>query len=159
MNITLICVGRLKEKYWKDAVSEYEKRLSRYCRLKIEEVADEPAPEQLHDGDRERVMAKEAERIRKKIPSGSYIAALAVEGKAFSSEELSAWMDRLWTGSVSSLTLIIGGSLGIHPSLLKEADILLSFSRMTFPHQLMRVITLEQLYRAFKISSGEPYHK
>ncbi len=159
MTITVICVGKLKEKYWTAAVSEYSKRLSRFCRLQVIEVADEPAPEPVRAGDRERILSKEAERIRKKIPAGSHVTALAVDGKPFSSEEFSAWMDGLRVSGISSLTLLIGGSLGIHEDLLRESDMRLSFSRMTFPHQLMRVITLEQIYRAFKISSGEPYHK
>ena len=159
MTITVICVGKLKEKFWTAAVAEYSKRLSRFCRLQIIEVADEPAPEPVHEGDRENILRREAERIRKKIPAGSLVAALAVDGKPFSSEEFSAWMDSLRVSGTSSLTLLIGGSLGLHEDLLKSSQMRLSFSRMTFPHQLMRVITLEQIYRAFKISCGEPYHK
>ena len=149
MNINIICVGRLKEKYWTDAVAEYSKRLQRYVNLKIIELADEKAPENLSESQKEQVMNKEGIRILKSIPEGSFIITLEIEGKQLSSEELAGFIS----------DKIIGGSLGLGKEVLKRSNFHLSFSKMTFPHQLMRVILLEQIYRAEKINSNEPYHK
>ena len=150
MKITLITVGKVKEKYLRDAIAEYSKRLGRYCKLDIVEVADEKTPEHAGEGLERQIKAKEGERIARYIRD---------EGKQLTSEELAAKIDGLGLHGTSHIQLIIGGSLGLDPSILQRADYLLSFSRMTFPHQLMRVILLEQIYRAYKINAGEPYHK
>ena len=159
MKITVLAVGKIKERFYTDAVSEYAKRLSRYCRLEIVEVADEKTP----DGDGEamerKIKEKEGERLLSHIKDNMYVIALAIEGKARSSEELSGRLDNLGLQGNSDIAFVIGGSLGLSEAVLKRADEALSFSRMTFPHQLMRVILLEQIYRSFKIQHGEPYHK
>ena len=155
MKITLITVGKVKEKYLRDAIAEYSKRLGRYCKLDIVEVADEKTPEHASDG----LEAKEGERIAKHIRDDAFVIALAIEGKQLTSEQLAAKINDLGLHGTSHIQLIIGGSLGLDPAILKRADYLLSFSKMTFPHQLMRVILLEQIYRAYKINAGEPYHK
>ena len=159
MNINIICVGRLKEKYWADAVGEYSKRLSRYVNLKIIELADEKAPETMSDAQKEMVLEKEGARIIKSIPERSFAVTLEIGGKSLSSEELAEFLSAKMLHSVSSLTFIIGGSLGLSHEVIKRAGFHLSFSRMTFPHQMMRVILLEQIYRAEKIICNEPYHK
>ncbi|MCJ7856051.1 23S rRNA (pseudouridine(1915)-N(3))-methyltransferase RlmH [Lachnospiraceae bacterium NSJ-143] len=159
MNINIICVGRLKEKYWADAVGEYSKRLSRYVNLKIIELADEKAPETMSDAQKEMVLEKEGARIIKSIPESSFAVTLEIGGKSLSSEELAEFLSEKMLHSVSSLTFIIGGSLGLSHEVIKRAGFHLSFSRMTFPHQMMRVILLEQIYRAEKIICNEPYHK
>ena len=148
MKISLITVGKVKEQYLRDAIAEYSKRLSRYCKLDIVEVADEKTPEHASEGVERQIKAKEGERIAKHIRDDAFVIALAIEGQQLTSEELA-----------QKIQLIIGGSLGLDPTIVKRADYLLSFSKMTFPHQLMRVILLEQLYRAYKINAGEPYHK
>jgi len=159
VKITILCVGKIKEKYFVDAIKEYSKRLSRYCKLDIVEVADEKTP----DGASELVVAqikeKEGERMEKYIPENAYVIALAIEGKKLTSEKLSEKIDTLGVSGVSQIVFLIGGSLGMSDLLLKRADYLLSFSDMTFPHQLMRVILLEQIYRSYRIIHGEPYHK
>lgn len=159
MNINIICVGRLKEKYWTDAVAEYSKRLQRYVNLKTIELADEKAPENLSESQKEQVMNKEGVRILKSIPEGSFIITLEIEGKQLSSEELAGFISDKMTNGISSISFVIGGSLGLGKEVLKRSNFHLSFSKMTFPHQLMRVILLEQIYRAEKINSNEPYHK
>ena len=159
MKISLITVGKVKEQYLRDAIAEYSKRLSRYCKLDIVEVADEKTPEHASEGVERRIKAKEGERIAKHIRDDAFVIALAIEGKQLTSEELAQKIDGLGVHGTSHIQLIIGGSLGLDPTILKRADYLLSFSKMTFPHQLMRVILLEQLYRAYKINAGEPYHK
>ena len=159
MNINIICVGRLKEKYWADAVGEYSKRLSRYVNLKIIELADEKAPETMSDAQKEMVLEKEGARIIKSLPESSFAVTLEIGGKSLSSEELAEFLSEKMLHSVSSLTFIIGGSLGLSHEVIKRAGFHLSFSRMTFPHQMMRVILLEQIYRAEKIICNEPYHK
>ena len=159
MKIHIICVGKLKESYWRDAIAEYEKRLGRYGKIEIRQVADEKTPETLSRTEEEMVKQKEGERLLKQIPSDAYVVALALEGKALSSEELADFMAEKMSGGISSFAFIIGGSLGLDTKLLKRADYLLSASKLTFPHQMMRVILLEQLYRAFKIMNHEPYHK
>ena len=159
MKISLIAVGKVKEKYLRDAIVEYSKRLSRYCKLDIVEVADEKTPEHASEGVERQIKAKEGERIAKHIRDDAFVIALAIEGQQLTSEELARKIDGLGLHGTSHIQLIIGSSLGLDPAILKRADYLLSFSKMTFPHQLMRVILLEQIYRAYKINAGEPYHK
>lgn len=159
MKITLITVGKVKESYLRDAIAEYSKRLSRYCKLDIVEVADEKTPDNASDAVERQIKAKEGERIAKHIKDDAFVIALAINGKMLSSEELAAKINTLGIQGTSHIQLIIGGSLGIDDAILRRADFLLSFSKMTFPHQLMRVILLEQIYRAYKINAHEPYHK
>ncbi|WP_088007179.1 23S rRNA (pseudouridine(1915)-N(3))-methyltransferase RlmH [Indiicoccus explosivorum] len=159
MNITILTVGKLKEKYLKQGISEYIKRLNAYAKIAEIEIPDEKAPENLSGADMELVKQKEGERILSKIPADAHVIALAIDGKMKSSEQLAADLDRLATYGKSKITFVIGGSLGLHADVLKRADEKLSFSLMTFPHQLMRLILLEQVYRAFRIMKGEPYHK
>ncbi|MCY7769419.1 23S rRNA (pseudouridine(1915)-N(3))-methyltransferase RlmH [Bacillus haynesii] len=159
MNISIVAIGKLKEKYLKQGIDEYIKRLSAYAKVDIIEMPDEKAPENLSDQDMKIVKDKEGERILSKISPDAHVIALAIEGKMKSSEELADNMDRLATYGKSKVTFVIGGSLGLSDAVLKRADEKLSFSRMTFPHQLMRLILLEQVYRAFRINRGEPYHK
>ncbi|MCI4127747.1 23S rRNA (pseudouridine(1915)-N(3))-methyltransferase RlmH [Bacillus haynesii] len=159
MNISIVAIGKLKEKYLKQGIDEYIKRLSAYAKVNIIELPDEKAPENLSDQDMKIVKEKEGERILSKISPDAHVIALAIEGKMKSSEELADNMDRLATYGKSKVTFVIGGSLGLSDAVLKRADEKLSFSRMTFPHQLMRLILLEQVYRAFRINRGEPYHK
>ncbi len=159
MKITILCVGKIKEKYFTDAVAEYIKRISRYHKLEIVEVPDEKTPDGAGEALNAQIMAREGERILAKIKEGSYIAALAIEGKQLSSEQLAEKLETLALGGSSHVTFVIGGSLGLAEEVKKRADFLLSFSEMTFPHQLMRVVLLEQIYRCCKISAHEPYHK
>lgn len=159
MKITLIAVGKLKEKYLKEAVSEYSKRLGRYCKLEIIEVSDEKTPEQASQTAEEQIREKEGERILKHIKDDMYVIALEIQGKMLSSEELAAKMEDLGIQGKSHIAFVIGGSIGLGKEVLKRADESLSFSKMTFPHQLMRVILLEQVYRGYRIINGEPYHK
>ncbi len=159
MNITIVTVGKLKEKYLKMGIEEFSKRLGAYAKVNVVEVADEKAPESLSDADMEIVKKKEAERILAKVGSDTYVIALAIEGKMKTSEELAADLESLMTYGRSKVAFVIGGSLGLHDSVIKRADELLSFSKMTFPHQMMKLILLEQVYRAFRIIKGEPYHK
>ena len=157
MRITVVCVGKIKEKFYTQAVEEYSKRLSRYCKLDIVELADEKTPDNASDV--EQIKNKEGERILSAIKDDAYVCALAIEGKMLDSVELSEKIDRLGIEGTSNITFVIGGSLGLADAVLKRADYKLSFSRMTFPHQLMRVILLEQIYRAYRIMKNEPYHK
>ncbi len=159
MNITIVTVGKLKEKYLKMGIEEFSKRLGAYAKINLVEVADEKAPESLSDADMEIVKKKEAERILAKIGADTYVIALAIEGKMKTSEELAADLESLMTYGRSKVAFVIGGSLGLHDSVIKRADELLSFSKMTFPHQMMKLILLEQVYRAFRIMKNEPYHK
>ncbi|MBE0313557.1 MULTISPECIES: 23S rRNA (pseudouridine(1915)-N(3))-methyltransferase RlmH [Bacillaceae] len=159
MNISIITVGKLKEKYLKQGIEEYTKRLSSYSKIEIIEVPDEKAPEVLSEAEMIQVKDKEGERILAKVPADAHVIALAIEGKQKSSEELAETLDKLATYGKSKVTFIIGGSLGLSSQVLKRADDKLSFSKMTFPHQLMRLILVEQVYRAFRINRGEPYHK
>jgi len=159
VNIDIICVGKLKEQYLRDAVQEYTKRLSRYCKIHIVEVKDEMAPANPSFGDEERILLAEGDRVAKKIREGAYVIALDIKGEQVSSEALAQRLqERMLQGS-SHFIFIIGGSLGLHASILEASDWRLSFSKMTFPHQLMRVILCEQLYRSFTILKGEKYHK
>ena len=159
MKITVLCVGKIKEKFFADAIKEYSKRLSRYCKLEIVEVADEKTPDGASDLVVSQIKYKEAERMEKYLPDSAYVIALAIEGKKLTSEKLAEKIDTLGITGTSHLVFLIGGSLGMSDRLLKRADYLLSFSDMTFPHQLMRVILLEQIYRSYRIIHGEPYHK
>ncbi|WP_430482481.1 23S rRNA (pseudouridine(1915)-N(3))-methyltransferase RlmH [Rossellomorea marisflavi] len=159
MNITIITVGKLKEKYLKQGIAEYTKRLGAYAKIYIIELADEKAPEVLSDSEMQQVKNKEGERILSKISPDHHVIALAIQGKMKSSEELADTLDKLATYGKSKVAFIIGGSLGLSDDVLKRADEKLSFSKMTFPHQLMRLVLVEQVYRAFRINRGEPYHK
>ena len=159
MKITVLCVGKVKEKFFTDAIKEYSKRLSRYCKLEIVEVADEKTPDGASELVVSQIKEKEAERMEKYLPDSAYVIALALEGKKLTSEKLAEKIDSLGISGTSHLVFLIGGSLGMSDRLLKRADYLLSFSDMTFPHQLMRVILLEQIYRSYRIIHGEPYHK
>lgn len=159
MNITVISVGKLKEKYLKLGIEEFSKRLSKYCKLDMIELDDEKCPENLSDKDMEIVKNKEGNKILSKIKHNSYVIALAIDGKNLSSEELASTISNLAVRGNSHITFVIGGSLGLSSEVLKRADYKLSFSKMTFPHQLMKLILLEQVYRAFRINNKEPYHK
>jgi 23S rRNA (pseudouridine1915-N3)-methyltransferase len=159
MNITIATVGKVKDKYMIMGIEEFSKRLKPYAKISIVEVADEKAPENLSEADMEIVKKKEAERLLAKIGESDYVIALAIEGKMKTSEELAAGLESLATYGRSKVSFVIGGSLGLHESIYKRADELLSFSKMTFPHQLMKLILMEQVYRAFKIMKNEPYHK
>lgn len=159
MKITLITVGKLKERYLEAAVQEYSKRLRRYCDLEICQVADEKTPDGAGRAMEEQILEKEGGRILEKIRPHSYVIALAIQGEMPSSEALAAKLEKLGVDGISQIVLVIGGSLGLSKAVLSRADYLLSFSKLTFPHQLMRVILLEQLYRSFKIIRHEPYHK
>lgn len=159
MKITVIAVGKIKEKFYTDAIAEYSKRLSRYCRLEVIQVADEKTPDGASEAQERQIKEKEGSRILAQIKDGAYVIALAVQGTMLSSEQLASKLNKLGVAGQSQIVLIIGGSLGLSDEVLKRADYHLSFSPMTFPHQLMRVILLEQIYRSYRIISGEPYHK
>lgn len=159
MRITVVGVGKIKEKYLTMAIDEYAKRLSRYCKLEIIELADEKTPDNASEAEELQIKKKEGERILKHIKDGAFVIALAIEGKQLSSTELADKMQSLGVNGESNLVFVIGGSLGLDQEVLKRADYLLSFSKMTFPHQVMRMILLEQVYRGFRIIHGEPYHK
>jgi len=159
LKITVISVGKLKEKYWQAALEEYRKRLGRYCRLSLIEVADEKCPEKISPAEQEIVKAKEADRIRGHIPRDSLLVTLEIQGKTRSSEQFASWIDGVPHRGRDHITFLIGGSLGLDSGLCRSSDLALSFSPMTFPHQLMRIILLEQIYRAFRINRNEPYHK
>lgn len=159
MKVTIITVGKLKETYLKQAVAEYSKRLGKYCNLEILEVADEKTPDKASEILEEQIREKEGQRILKLIREDAYVITLEILGKLLTSEELAAKLDSLGIQGKSHITFVIGGSLGLSKEVMKRSDYALSFSKMTFPHQLMRVILLEQIYRSYRINSGEPYHK
>lgn len=159
MRITLVTVGKIKEKYFEDAIAEYSKRLSRYCRLEILQVADEKTPDGASAALEEQIREKEGDRILSKIRPDAYVIALAIQGQMLDSEQLAGKLEKLGVGGISQIVFVIGGSLGLSQAVLARADYQLSFSRMTFPHQLMRVVLLEQIYRSYRIISNEPYHK
>lgn len=159
IQITFISVGKIKEKYFVAAIEEYEKRLKRYATVNLIELKDEAVPDNLSEAEKLFVLKKEGERIIEKIPHSAYVVALCVEGKELSSEELSKFINAKTLGGISHLVFIIGGSLGLSDEVKKRADFKLSFSKMTFPHRLMKVILLEQIYRAFTIIEGKTYHK
>ncbi|GGD02341.1 23S rRNA (pseudouridine(1915)-N(3))-methyltransferase RlmH [Pontibacillus salipaludis] len=159
MKITIISVGKLKEKYLKQGIQEYEKRLSSYASIDLIEVPDEKAPENLSEAQMEEVKQKEGERILAKVNPDAHVVTLEIEGKMLTSEKLAKELDQLATYGKSKVTFIIGGSLGLSDEVMNRSDFALSFSKMTLPHQLMRLVLLEQIYRAFRINRGEPYHK
>ncbi|WP_277584062.1 23S rRNA (pseudouridine(1915)-N(3))-methyltransferase RlmH [Psychrobacillus antarcticus] len=159
MNIQIVSVGKLKEKYLKMGIEEYTKRLGAYAKIDLVEVADEKAPENLSEADMEIVKKKESDRILAKIGADTYVIALAIEGKMKTSEQLAGDIESLMTYGRSKITFVIGGSLGLHEDVMKRSDEKLSFSKMTLPHQLMKLVLVEQIYRAFRIMKGEPYHK
>lgn len=159
MKITLITVGKIKEKYLRDAAAEYSKRLSRYCKLEIIEVADEKTPDRAGRTLEDTIRSKEGERLLKYIKEDMYVITLEIEGKMLSSEEFAEKIESLGVQGKSSIAFVIGGSIGLGKEVMRRSDCAISFSKMTFPHQLMRVILLEQVYRGYRIISGEPYHK
>ncbi|WP_029321486.1 23S rRNA (pseudouridine(1915)-N(3))-methyltransferase RlmH [Butyrivibrio sp. AE3004] len=159
MAIDILCVGKIKEKYWNEAILEYSKRLSRYCRLNIIEVQDEKTPDNAPEAIEKQIKEKEGERILKNMDSKALKFALAIDGKNFSSPGFADMIEKESVMGISKMQFIIGGSLGLSDEVLKTCDKKLSFSAMTFPHQMMRVILLEQIYRAYRIINGEPYHK
>ncbi|MDM5251016.1 MULTISPECIES: 23S rRNA (pseudouridine(1915)-N(3))-methyltransferase RlmH [unclassified Lysinibacillus] len=159
MNITIVSVGKLKEKYLKMGIDEYVKRLGGYAKMDVIEVPDEKAPEQLSDAEMEIVKKKEGERILSKIGPDTYVIALAINGKMKTSEQMAADLESLMTYGKSKIAFVIGGSLGLHDDVLKRADEQQSFGKMTLPHQLMKLVLVEQVYRSFRIMKGEPYHK
>ena len=159
MKITVLTVGKIKEKYLKDAIAEYSKRLSKYCKLNIIEVADEKTPDQASAAVEESIREKEGERLLKHIKEDAFVMTLEIQGKQITSEELAGKLEKLGVAGTSHIMFVIGGSIGLSSSVLARSDFALSFSKMTFPHQLMRVILLEQVYRSYRIIQGEPYHK
>lgn len=159
MKVTVVAVGKLKEKYLKEGISEYSKRLSRFCELQIVEVEDEQAPENLSESQGIQVKKREAERIIKKAKEGSALIVLDLKGKKLNSEGFADKLNSFFISGKSHITFVIGGSLGLDDELVQKADFRLCLSDMTFPHQLARLILLEQVFRAFKIMSGETYHK
>ena len=159
MNITIFCVGKVKERFYREAIAEFKKRLSRYCTLKIVEVADEKTPQDASDAIEEKILEKEGKRLLSSFPEHIYLIALDLRGKSYTSEKFASHMSRLFVQGNSSIGFVIGGSLGLSGEVLARANEKISFSEMTFPHQLMRVILLEQVYRSFRINHGEPYHK
>lgn len=159
MNIDIISVGKLKEDYLKSGINEFLKRMNTYAKISITEIPDEKAPENMSDAELERVKSIEGQKILAKLKESSYVIALAIEGKKLSSEAFAAQIDKLMTDGYGDITFIIGGSNGLSDEVLSRAQYLLSFSKMTFPHQLMRLILMEQIYRAFRIMNNHPYHK
>ena len=152
-------MGKIKEKFYRDAIAEFEKRLSKYCKFEIVEVADEKTPDKAGPAEEEQIKEKEAVRVLSKIKEDAYVCTLEIGGKKFSSVAFADWLERLTINGKSHIVFVIGGSLGLHSSVLERSDQAISFSDMTFPHQLMRVILSEQIYRAFRIINKEPYHK
>lgn len=159
MKITILSVGKIKEKFYTEAINEYSKRLSRYCKLEIVQVADEKTAENCSDAEADMVKKKEGDRLLSKIPEDAYVITLEINGKQIDSVELAEKINQLGISGKSHIAFIIGGSLGLHKSVSDRADYKLSFSKMTFPHQLMRVILLEQIYRSYRIINHQPYHK
>lgn len=159
MKITVLAVGKTRERYLQDAIEEYRKRLSKYCKLEIIEVADEKVPEQAGLAMEDMIRNKEAERLLKYIKSDAYVITLEIQGKMLTSEEMADQIEQLGIQGKSQICFVIGGSIGLGRKIRKRADYALSFSKMTFPHPLMRVILLEQVYRSYRIMKGEPYHK
>ena len=157
--ISVLCVGKVKEKYLRDGIAEYSRRLGRYCKLDIIEVADEKTPDGASEIVETQIKDLEGERLLKQIRSDDYVIALAIDGKMLDSVEMSKQIESLGVRGISHIVFVIGGSLGLSDAVLKRADYKLSFSKMTFPHQLMRMILLEQIYRSYRIMKGEPYHK
>ncbi len=159
MKVTILCVGKIKEDFYRKAILEYEKRLGRYCKVDIIEVADEKTLDSASAALEAQIKEKEGERLLRHVREGMYVVALAIDGRQLDSVQLSEKIDRLGVSGNSHLAFVIGGSLGLSSQVLKRADERISFSQLTFPHQLMRVILLEQIYRSFRIMRHEPYHK
>lgn len=159
LSVNIICPGKIKEKYLKDAIDEYSKRLSKYCKLNIIEVPDEKVPDKLSETVENEIKAREGKSILSKLPKDTYLICLDLKGKEFSSEEFSAKLEDISLNFNSSVTFVIGGTLGISKEVLDLSKEKICFSKMTFPHQLIRVFLLEQIFRAFKISNGETYHR
>lgn len=159
MKVTIICVGKIKEKFYRDAIDEYAKRLSKYCKLEIIQVPDEKTPDNASDHEESLIKCKEAERILAKIKEDAFVFTLEILGEKFTSESFAETIQKTAVNGKSHFVFIIGGSLGLHESVSKRGNQAISFSNMTFPHQLMRVILTEQIYRAYRIMNGEPYHK
>ena len=159
MNISVVCVGKVKEKFYRDAIDEYSKRLSRYCRLDIIEVPDEKTPDKASIKEEEMIRDKEGDGILKNLKESMFVISLEIRGERLSSEMLAGKIKHMALSGESNIAFVIGGSLGLSTKVSARADYKLSFSEMTFPHQLMRVILLEQVYRGFRINAGEPYHK
>ena len=159
LSVTIIAVGKIKEKFIREAIEEYEKRLKRYCSFEIVEVKDEPTPENPSDREKEIVLSKEGERIFEKIPKGALVVSLCVEGREETSEDFARFLKESASGGVSRIAFIIGGSFGLCEKVKSLSEKKLSFSKMTFPHQLMRLILTEQIYRGFTINEGKTYHK
>ncbi|MCT3052877.1 MULTISPECIES: 23S rRNA (pseudouridine(1915)-N(3))-methyltransferase RlmH [Leuconostoc] len=159
MNIKLITVGKLKEKYLTEGIAEYTKRLSRFCKVQVVELIDEKTPENASEAQNNQIMAREGERIQAKIGSRDYVIVLAIEGKQFPSEEFAQKLEAIAVNGYSDITFIIGGSLGLSKAIKQRANLKMSFGLLTLPHQLMRLVLIEQIYRAFMIQQGSPYHK
>lgn len=159
MKISILCVGKIKEKFYKDAVDEYRKRLSAYCKTEIIEVADEKTPDGASVSVEEQIKKKEGERLLSKVKEDAFVIALVINGERLDSAAFASLLQKTGLSGKSHIQFVIGGSLGLHEAVIKRADFKLSFSDMTFPHQLMRVILCEQIYRAFMINAGSDYHK
>lgn len=159
LSIRLICVGRLGEKFWTQAVQEYEKRLNAYCKIEIIELPEQRLPDRPTEGQISAALAKEAELIRSKIPAGAAVVAMCVEGKSLSSEDLAQTIGAMTVSGTSKIAILIGGSFGLDAAIKQSAQLRLSMSAMTFPHHLARVMVLEQIYRALNILNGGKYHK
>lgn len=159
MKITIISVGKIKEKFYRDAISEYEKRLSRYCKFQIVEVLDEKTPDKMSETEENQIKEKEADRILAHVKEDACLVTLEIKGKKMDSVSFADYIHQKTLHGISHIQFVIGGSLGLHEKVSKLSDFKLSFSDMTFPHQLMRVVLSEQIYRAFRIMAGEPYHK
>ena len=159
MKLKIVTVGKLKEKYLKNGIAEYSKRLSRFANLEMIELADEKTPDRASDSENQKILELEGTRILSKIGDRDFVIVLAIEGKTLSSEEFSKQLERAPINGFSTLTFVIGGSLGLSPQVKKRANLSISFGRLTLPHQLMRLVLVEQIYRAFTIQQGSPYHK
>ena len=159
MKIKLVTVGKLKEKYLKDGIAEYMKRLNRFCKVEMIELADEKTPDKTSDLENQQILEKEGNKILAKINEREFVFALAIEGNQFPSEKFSQLMMDTTVHGFSDITFVIGGSLGLSPAVKKRANLLMSFGKLTLPHQLMRLVLIEQIYRAFMIQQGSPYHK
>lgn len=159
MKIKVITVGKLKERYLKDGIAEYSKRMSRFAKLEMVELPDEKTPDRASQAENEQILQKEGQRILEKIADKEFVFALAIEGKSFSSEEFSDYIADLGVRGYSDVTFVIGGSLGLSPAVKTRANFLISFGKMTLPHHLMKLVLMEQIYRAFMIQQGSPYHK
>lgn len=159
MKISIVCVGKIKEKFYRDAIDEYTKRLSRYCKLEILELQDEKTPDNASEAEEVQIKKKEGEKIVSKLKDDAYVITLEILGKKMDSQSFAQVLEKTALSGKSHIQFVIGGSLGLHEDVSKRADLKISFSDMTFPHQLMRVILCEQIYRGYRIINGEPYHK